>query len=168
MKNKMFTLFDLPESYPLSEGERSRILRIVDKFAGTGHGAWLNAVNYRGVKLKWCLGMTPENGVMGCFAIATNTIYLQPENVYEATRGSSWVELMAPTLIHELRHVYQWRKNRIGYIVCSLPLLRQLTLERDAEAVGIGAQAFCNKLMAAEDSYRFEQRHGKKFRAEGK
>lgn len=157
MRNKIFSLFDLQGSYPLSESERSRILRYVDKFAMTSYGAWLNSTNYRGITLKWCPGMTTENGVIGCFAIATNTIYLQPENVYDAPHGSCWVELMAPILIHELRHVYQWRKNRLGYIICSLPLLRQFTLERDAEKVTAYAQTFCDNVMSAGDSFRFEQ-----------
>lgn len=163
MLNKIFTLFDLPESYPLSEGERARILRYVDKFAMTDCGSWLNSLNYRGITLKWCCGMTQENGVMGCFSIATGTVYLQPENVYDSAPGSCWVELMAPTLIHELRHVYQWRKNRIGYILCSLPLLREITLERDAWNVADYAQHFCDNMMAAEDSYQFERKHGAEY-----
>ena len=88
---KPFTLFDLPESYPLNEHERSRIFRYVDRYAETMEGAWLHALNYRAIKLKWCCGMTQENGIMGCFAAMTDTIYLQPEDVYEAVPGSAWV-----------------------------------------------------------------------------
>ena len=84
---KPFTLFDLPESYPLNEHERSRIFRYVDRYAETMEGAWLHALNYRAITLKWCCGMTQENGIMGCFAAMTDTIYLQPEDVYEAVPG---------------------------------------------------------------------------------
>ena len=161
---KPFTLFDLPESYPLNENERSRIFRYVDRYAETMEGAWLHALNYRAIKLKWCCGMTQENGIMGCFAAMTDTIYLQPEDVYKAVPGSAWVELMAPTLIHELRHVWQWRSNPLKYLFCAIPVLREITLERDAWEIEEHAQKICDKLMETEDSWKFElaqrRKHG--------
>jgi len=160
MPNKIFTLFDLPGSYPLREGERFRIFRIIDAYAKLPAGMWLNEINYRAMNLKWCPGMTPDNGVMGCFAIAVNTIYLQPENPYEGNRDTAWIELLSNTLIHELRHVWQFRKNKLLYVLCSLPLLRDLTLERDAWAVSNAAQDFCDHYISDRDSYDFILKHG--------
>lgn len=153
----LFSVFDLREKRPLSDGERSRIFRIVDKFAMTRYGAFLSAVNYRAIRINWSQAMTPENGVMGAFSLADGEIYLQGDQ--QDLPMSCWVELMAPTLIHELRHVYQYRKNPLLYILLSLPVIREFTLERDAKNVTETAQKFCDNLMQAEDSYAFTRRY---------
>lgn len=143
----MFTLFDLPESYDVPENERNRMLRRVKQFASLPEGDWLNAINWQAVNLKWATGMTQENGIMGGFVFVTNTIYLMPDG-----KKSSWPELIVPTLIHELRYKWQYERNKLLYILCCLPFLREITIERDAWKITESAQDFCNKLDAAEAS----------------
>ena len=159
---KMFTLFDLPESYEVPEGERNRMLRRVKQFSELPEGEWLNAINWQAVNLKWCCGMTQENGVMGCFVFATNTIYLQPEDLSMPSKTSCWPELMAPTLIHELRHKWQFEHNKLLYVICCLPFLREITIEKDAEKITESAQEFCEKLDAAEASAEYEFKQAEK------
>ena len=160
----MFTLFDLLDSYEIPEAERKRMFRIAEKYASLPQGDWMNAINWRGVNLKWARGMNQENGVMGCYVFMTNTIYLQPEDVYLSGKGSQWPELMVPTLIHELRHKYQYEGNKVKYVLCCLPFLREWTLEKDAYRITQFAQDFCDKLDAAEASakYEFQQAEKKK------
>lgn len=158
----MFTLFNLPESYDIPENERNRMLRRVKQFSQIPEGEWLNSINWQSVNLKWACGMNQENGVMGCFVFATNTIYLQPENVYESSKYSGWAELIVPTLIHELRHKWQFERNKLLYILCCLPLLREITIEKDAWKITEIAQDFCDRLDAAEASAEYEFRQAKK------
>lgn len=158
----MFTLFDLPDSYPIPDAERNRMLRRVKQFAQLPEGEWLNAINWQAVKLKWCCGMTQENGVMGCFVFMTNTIYLMPEDPYMSGKKSGWPELIVPTLIHELRHKWQFERNKLLYILCCLPLLREITIERDAWKTTQFAQDFCDNLDAAEASAEYEFKQAEK------
>lgn len=158
----MFTLFDLTDSYEIPEAERNRMFRRVKQFSQIPEGEWLNAINWRAVNLKWANGMTQENGVMGCFVFATNTIYLMPEDVYVSGKNSGWAELIAPTLIHELRHKYQFERNKLLYIFCCLPFLREWTIEKDAWKTTQFAQEFCEKLDAAEASAEYERKQAEK------
>ena len=163
----MFTLFNLPESYDIPENERNRMLRRVKQFSQIPEGEWLNAINWQSVNLKWACGMNQENGVMGCFVFANNTIYLQPENVYESSKYSGWAELIAPTLIHELRHKWQFERNKLLYILCCLPLLREITIEKDAWRITELAQEFCEELDAAEASAEYERKQALKGSIDG-
>lgn len=160
----MFTLFDLPDSYEVPYYDRNRMFRRVKQFAELPEGEWLNAINWRAVNLKWANGMTQENGVMGCFVFATNTIYLMPEDVYMSGKNSGWPELIVPTLIHELRHKWQYERNKLLYILCCVPVVREWTIEKDARKITEIAQDFCDKLDAAEASaeYEFKQAAKKK------
>lgn len=159
----MFTLFDLTDSYEIPESERNRMFRRVDQFSKTPSGDWLNAINWRAVNLKWALGMTRKKSVMGCFVFKSNTIYLQPENVYESTKYSQWPELIAPVLIHELRHKWQYERNKLLYIcLCWIPILRKWTLERDCEKIEKAAEAFCEEMDRVEASAEYERRQAEK------
>ena len=158
----MFTLFNLPESYEVPESERNRMLRRVKQFSQIQEGEWLNAINWQSVNLKWACGMNQENGVMGCFVFMTNTIYLMPEDVYMSGKNSGWPELIVPTLLHELRHKWQYERNRIGYILCCLPFLREITIEKDAWRITELAQEFCEKLDACEDAAEYVRKQTEK------
>lgn len=160
----MFTLFDLPESYDVPENERNRMLRRVKQFAQLPEGEWLNAINWQAVNLKWCCGMTQENGVMGCFVFATNTIYLMPEDVYVSGKNSGWAELIVPTLLHELRHKYQFERNKLLYILCCLPILRELTIEKDADKITKKADEFCEEMDRVEAEAEYERKQTEKKR----
>lgn len=165
----MFTLFDLSDSYEVPESERNRMFRRVNQFAQTENGEWLNAINWRAVNLKWALGMTRKKSVIGCFVFKSNTIYLQPENVYESTKYSQWVELIAPTLIHELRHKWQYERNMLAYLcLCWLPILRKWTLERDCEKIEKAAEAFCEEMDRVEAAAEYERKQAEKERKKKK
>lgn len=156
----MFTVFALAKSVPLTDGQRDRLMHYVSRYAKTRNGLWLNDFEFRAIKLEWCYSMEPADGVLGAFSFLTGKVYLQPEEIDKIARGSAWVELLAPTLIHELRHVWQYKRNPLKYILCCIPGLRQITLERDAWRETDPAQDFCDELMAAEDSFRYAQTHG--------
>ncbi|MBO4631719.1 MAG: hypothetical protein J5858_07330, partial [Lentisphaeria bacterium] len=55
---------------------------------------------------------------------------------------SSWIEQLFPTIVHELCHARQWQLVKVFYIICSLPGLREFTLEKNANAAGKAAMAF--------------------------
>lgn len=160
----MFTLYDLLDSYEVPESERNRMFRRVNQFAQTENGEWLNAINWRGVNLKWALGMmTRKKSVLGCYVFKSNTIYLQPEDVYNSGKGSQWPELMVPTLIHELRHKWQYERNRLAYrLLCWLPILRKWTLERDAEKITKKADEFCEEMDRVEAAAEYERKQAEK------
>ena len=156
----MFTVFALAKSVPLTDGQRERLMHYVSRYAKTRNGLWLNDFEFRAIKLEWCYAMKPSDGILGAFSFLTGKVYLQPEEIDKIARGSAWVELLAPTLIHELRHVWQYKRNPLKYILCCIPGLRQITLERDAWRETEPAQDFCDELMASEDSFRYAQTHG--------
>ena len=156
----MFTVFALAKSVPLTDEQRERLMHYVTRYAKTRNGLWLNDFEFRAIALEWCYVMKPADGILGAFSFLTGKVYLQPEEIDKIARGSAWVELLAPTLIHELRHVWQYKRNPLKYILCCIPGLRQITLERDAWRETDPAQDFCDELMAAEDSFRYAQTHG--------
>lgn len=156
----MFTVFALAKSVPLTDEQRERLMHYVTRYAKTRNGLWLNDFEFRAIALEWCYSMKPADGILGAFSFLTGKVYLQPEEIDKIARGSAWVELLAPTLIHELRHVWQYKRNPLKYILCCIPGLRQITLERDAWRETDPAQDFCDELMAAEDSFRYAQTHG--------
>lgn len=158
----MFTVFSLPNSYEVSESERQRMFRRVEQFAKLPGNDWLNYINYHGVNLKWANGMTPENGVLGCFVCWTNTIYLQPEDVYNSGKGSQWPELQVPTLIHELRHKWQFERNKLLYILCCILIVREWTIEKDAWKITLAAYDFCEELDAAEAIAEYNRKEAEK------
>lgn len=162
----MFTTFSLAKSVELTDGQRERLMHYVTRYANTREGAWLNDFEFRAVPIWWNYAMEPGDGILGAFSFLTGKVYLQPEEIDKIARGSAWVELLAPTLIHELRHVWQYKRHPLWYILCCIPGLRQITLERDAWRETEPAQRFCDRLMAAEDSYKYEVEHGTANRGE--
>ena len=156
----MFTVFALAKSVPLTDEQRERLMHYVTRYAKTRNGLWLNDFEFRAIALEWCYAMKPADGVLGAFSWLTGKVYLQPEEIDKIARGSAWVELLAPTLIHEPRRVWQYKRNPLKYILCCIPGLRQITLERDAWRETDPAQDFCDELMASEDSFRYAQTHG--------
>ena len=43
-----------------------------------------------------------------------------------------WLANLLPVVIHELRYVWQYRRSPLTYCLFSIPILREITLERDA------------------------------------
>lgn len=77
------------------------------------------------VKLFWNDDMNVDNGVLGCFSVLhSNSIFIFPmENcIYE----------LASTIVHELTHRKQFKRDRLKYLILSLPLIREITIEVEA------------------------------------
>ena len=132
----MFTSFSLLRSRTASYIEHHELRKLLDYYAATEEGKWLQSLNYRSFTIKWCDAMATDNtGIMGAFAVwSPTTIYLLPLGAPPPPPGfrDTWLTLIAPTLVHELRHAWQYRKSKLLYALCCLPGLRAITLERDA------------------------------------
>ena len=154
----MFTVFSLIGSTELlTAKEEGAIWRFVDAFAATPAGMWLNELDYRRkFAILWCRKMSIQNGTMGCFSLfLPGRIYIMPP----ASGGTEyWHEVIAPTVIHELRHA--WQRKRMGwrYIISAIPGIRQFTIEKDADAVTEDAEAFCDDLAASDAVSKYEER----------
>ena len=133
----MFSIFKLKESVRFSEDEEAYLRRM----------------------LQWCPAMCDSGGVMGCFSpIFSQKVFLLPqENEVKDRRDREdirrvyWLEQLFPTIIHELRHAYQWRKYKIGYILCALPALREITLEKGAREAQRQSESFAARWTAEWD-----------------
>ena len=96
---------------------------------------------------------------MGCFSpIFPQKVFLLPqENEVKDRRDREdirrvyWLEQLFPTIIHELRHAYQWRKCKLGYILCALPVLREFTLEKGANEAQRQSESFAARWTAEWD-----------------
>lgn len=158
----MFTVFDLKDSTPLAPDELRAVRRVLEDYCRTAAGAWLRNFPFRRFELRWCPAMTGD--VMGAFTLLHPwTIYLMPWSG-EAVDGMrdyariSWAELITPTVIHELRHAWQFRRNPLLYAVCCLPLLREITLERDARRICCEAESIVESTTGWHTGREFERR----------
>ena len=126
----MFTVFDLKDSTPLAPDELWAVRRVLDDYCRTAAGAWLRGFPHRRFELRWCPAITDD--VLGAFTLLHPwTIYLKPPDTEATGRlrdyaRISWAEIITPTVIHELRHAWQFRRNPLLYAVCCLPLLREV------------------------------------------
>lgn len=150
----MFTTFSLKKENPLTHKELMALFRLVELYQNTPQGRWLLDLPWALYKFYWCEAM--RNGaVMGAYAPSKGrSIFLQPHH----ENGKSWLECIASTIIHELRHAWQYERNPAKYIASSLPLVRELTLERDAKAIDEKARPFFERVVANRAKRAFEER----------
>lgn len=137
-------------SVELSSKERGVIYEEVEKYARTQDGLWLNNMNYREYPLLWSKFMTTydEGSVLGSYTWYTGKIKLQWNESLECDKSLTWCKLMAPTLIHELWHARQFKKNPIVYVLATLLTFtgaRERCLEVSAREQGEKAEAFLGK-----------------------
>ena len=159
----MFTVLSLKKSYMLAADELRYLLSMLQRYAVTPDGDWLaSLLQDREPNFYWCEAM--ETGdVLGCFTpIRPDAIYLQPreQTVPDAQGRVFWLELIFDTVVHELRHMFQYRRHPFLYVLCALPGLRQLTLEKDAKSVEDGARRFAKNWSAMMDSAAYISRYG--------
>ena len=157
----MFFLNGLIKSYPLPEADRKCLLWYLERYAKTPEGEWLNWLDFRNVRYRYCYAFDAKGGIMGAFTMLNRkAIYLMP--YYQAaetpeeyaaqpvrsseiriTRGkhvgiqSTWIPCIADVCVHELRHKWQCEK-RYGfwrYLLLCIPGIRALTVEKDASEV---------------------------------
>ncbi len=161
----MFTIFSLKDSKPLTDEELAWLRKMLTQYSMTMPGLWLQALPWTRFQFRWCPAMNGDNGVIGCFSpLHPGTIFLQPfENADVAIKDPSgrvtWIEEIFPTIIHELAHARQWQKSKIAYVICSLPGLRELTLENGANRAQKDSQPFTDGWIRKQD-YLFAAAHG--------
>lgn len=152
----MFTVFHAYFTrYPMIPASRDRLLGWLDFYASTPEGKWLQSIDYRhDVTFYWCDAMR-DSDVMGAKGLIGNAIYLQNESADimndKHWDPATWTALIAPTAIHELRHLWQRRKWGVLYIPLAFPLLREITIERDAKLITRAAES----IIEAEDARRY-------------
>ena len=140
----MFTIFHARKNrIPLYEKEKSYLfMRFSAHMEKNPEAMWLLAVNYRNVEWFWSPGMNAENGVMGCADPIRNAVYLMREPnvdiIEELHKGEKfdtfWLSNLFPIAVHELRHVWQYKRSPVIYTLLSLPGIREISLEADAWA----------------------------------
>ena len=132
----MITIFNCTKNTEnLTPLERKELFKYIDAYKDTQEGEWLKQVTYRSVTYKWGKDLIGTD-VMGIrpITLCDDVIVLQPS----ANPNDFWVQLMASTAIHELRHIYQQMKyGLLVYSIMSIPskipfLYHVSPLERDA------------------------------------
>ncbi len=161
------TTFDLIISYPVPVEDRRDILSLLTSYAATPKGAWLNSMNWRNFEFKYCKAMV-DSDVMGAFVVtAPSTIYLMPPpnadftapiTRVETEHRISWPENIASTIVHELRHAWQYRRCKGLYALCCLPIVRQFTIEVDAKRIQEAADPYFENLNTLHATRQFEER----------
>ena len=130
----MFTTFSLLKSDGITESERQEFAKLLSYYSNTPEGAWLNELPYQAYEIRWCSNMQKTDGVMGAYMpwLGKKVFLLPSANPPVVPMRDPWPGSIAPTLVHELRHAWQYKKYKWLYVLCCLPVLRKFTLERDA------------------------------------
>lgn len=124
----MFGFRKLKNSYIASAKERALFEQLLQQYAATSDGAWVKELP--GFGIYWCKSMNTANGVLGAFSIFHgNNVFLMPR---ENGNNEFWQVQIFPTLVHELKHLHQFRSNPVLYVICALPGLREAMLEPEA------------------------------------
>ena len=140
----MFTVLSLRNSYPLSADQRAYLMELLDAYALTEGGSWLNYVGYKDFAFKWCDKMNLDNGIMGAFSpLYKNTIFMLPDSnkaFQDQACSHFWVQLLFPTVVHQLRHAWQYQTMGLLYTLACLPIVRELTIQVAADLQTNAAQ----------------------------
>lgn len=144
----MFTSASLINSRLVSEEEKRRLIALMDAYAKTEKGKFLNYINYRNIDFYWCDEMKDSGGVMGAWLCWLGArVYLLPGNTDTPfMKVDTWCSLIAPTLVHELCHVWQYKRSWWLYILACLPIVRTYTIEKEANVVWKDAIKFFQDL----------------------
>ena len=98
-----------------TEDQMAVLMDILHRYSQTDDGKWLQEIDYTNMTYKWSPAM--ENSyVMAACPLVGQSIYTMP-------KGDSpgyWVMLVAPAIVHELRHMWQKKQGIIKYIICSV------------------------------------------------
>lgn len=156
----MFTIFQQFKAKPAQQAFVARLLHLLNWYQQQTEGQWLRSINIGAIKFCFCQSMTADNGIMGAFSpLRSDTIVLMPcPNLLQQNSDSfgtailqGWADIIAPTAIHQLRHKWQsMQYGTVKYILCSLPLVRQFTIQSDADKVTIQAQRMLQVKVAAD------------------
>lgn len=130
----MITIFNATKNtYPLTDEQRSELLRSIAEYSKTNDGKWLNDIDYSGLEYLWKSDLE-NTDVQAIRPLFGKKIILQPNE----NNTVFWAQIMASPAIHELRHIYQ--RKRLGLLVyCLLApigripgLAEKAPLEKDA------------------------------------
>lgn len=141
----MFTIFHAKITrYPLMPVQKNILFKWISHYESHG-GPWLGKFPWRECRFYWSDAMA-QSDVLGAASSFSGDVYLQNEATDSWAASGKWGPeiwgaLIAPSAVHELRHLYQRRKlGLLIYAVLALPVLRNLTLEKDASAVAEKAE----------------------------
>lgn len=141
----MFTLFDLNSAKRFEKDERRVVLKLVNEYYKARKLQWIKDLDIEKCKFFWCFEMDTDNGIIGAYSYLKNdSIFIMPPRFKEDYE--SWLEIVIDTIIHELRHKWQHKKYGLLYYLLSLPLIRNITIERDARKEEKNAQLFFDKI----------------------
>ncbi|MCK4982792.1 MAG: hypothetical protein KAS17_07695 [Victivallaceae bacterium] len=140
----MFNTFSLLKNRSLTKDQEKQFHELLETYSHSRQGQWIGEIPFHQFEIKWCDAMTAERGIMGAYVPwLGRKVFLMPnEQPLITGMPDTWPEVIASTLVHELRHAWQYQKNKILYVICCLPGIRQLTLEKDARNVTKHARIF--------------------------
>lgn len=141
----MFTIFHArKDREALSRAEQCYLFGKIDRhIQASPENMWLIRTDYRKLAWYWSPAMGTTNGIMGAADPMHNAVYLMPyehralaaemrRRIGGSAIDEDWLTNLFPVAVHELRHVWQYRRSPLAYCLLSIPLLREITLERDA------------------------------------
>ena len=155
----MFTIFDTFESYPMDENDRKILKEMLEIAMKDSVFQWLKELPLDRISFRFCPAITDSNSVMGAFTLLHPlSVFLRddPERITTLRGRSFWIELLFPTIVHELRHLWQFRTHPILYVLCGIPGVRFLTIERDAELHQNAAEGVADGYTALRDRADYE------------
>lgn len=99
---------------------------------------FLNEIDLNKVEFYWDPNMNDKNGILGAFSLFhSNCIFIRT--------NKGVMDLMLTTVIHELTHMHQFKTNPLLYIVCSIPVIREVTIESQARSNEALAELIVNE-----------------------
>ena len=161
----MFTVFSTFRSSPMNEDDRRALDDMLQTALKDSIFQWLREIPLSSISFRFCPAFLKDDSTMGAFSMLHPlTVFLRdhPTRLGIQPGGRSfWIELIFPIIIHELRHLWQFRKHPLLFIFCSIPGLRTLTFERDAEVYEIAAEHVARTYTAIRDRANFGARFNK-------
>lgn len=152
----MFSIFKLFNSIELNNYEKDYLHEILNAARKRTEFAWLDQLDLKKLSVKECPEMQYYE-IVGAFTpLKPGTIYLKRFMQPSTELRPCWLEFVFPTVIHELRHMLQFKKRPLLYCLCALPGIRNLTLERDAEKQELLAEDFIIEFCLKNDYRRKE------------
>ena len=124
----MFTIFHAKITrYPLMPVQKNILFKWISHYESHG-GPWLGKFPWRECRFYWSDAMA-QSDVLGAASSFSGDVYLQNEATDSWAASGKWDPeiwgaLIAPSAVHELRHLYQRRKlGLLIYAVLALPVL---------------------------------------------
>lgn len=153
----MFTIFSQFKSKQAPQAFTTRLLYLLNWYQQQPQGQWLRSLNIGAMKYVFCQNMTTQNGIMGAFsplkkdniALMANSNFFDEDGILNKKELDTmdqqvlkgWAQVIAPTAVHQLRH--KWQSLKYGpviYTFLSFPILREFTIEADADMIMTKAQ----------------------------